>query len=118
MKIEQLIKLLDAGFTKKEIASILGGETAPEHATKTTPEHATETTLETVPKPPKETTHEPATVNNDADLTAAINQRIEQLDKLIHGLQSANIVNAGKNQPLPHEQPENILASIITPNAN
>lgn len=112
MNIEQLIKLVDAGFTKNEIAAIIGGGGAPlesetEPATATAQEPATATAQEPAPAPA--TAQEP-------DFTAAINQRIEQLDNLIRGLQTANIVNVGNKQPMEREQPENILASIIAPN--
>ena len=111
MTIDQIMKLLDAGYTKEEIATLTSD---PEPAPEVKPEPATEPEVKTDPEPvPPAPEPEPA-----ADQTGA---RLDALEKsiasLIKTIQVSNVNN--KNiQTLPNDSTkivDDAMASIIRP---
>ena len=101
MKAEDILALVNAGYTKEEIAAM---GTTPEPEKK--PEPAPEPEKKPVPEP--EQKQEPAPANNQvAELT-------QQMSKLIATLQANAIANSSLT---PQHQPsaEDTLAEIIRP---
>ena len=101
MKIDELFKLIDAGYTKADIEKITAEPAAP--AADPEPEPANE------PKKVPETAAVSPEFGNDF-----IKQMQQTLDGFITKLQAANVQAAR----LPDQQvtkPEDLLAKIITP---
>ena len=112
MTINEIMKLLDAGYTKEEIAAL----EAPEPEVKTDPEPAPEPEVKTDPEPAPEVKPAPA-----EDQTG---NRLDALEKsiasLIKTIQVSNVNN--KNIPtLPSDSTkivDDAMASIIRPTIN
>lgn len=113
MNIEQIITLLNAGYTKAEIEAMQGGGSAAQPAPAQDPEPAQSAQAPAQPAPaetPAETSAASSQAQDDAysRLEAKLNQLI--------GLQQAGAIN----QTIPGsaaqvKTPEQILGSVIAP---
>lgn len=96
MRAEDILKLIDAGFTK---ADIIGLFSAAEPAADPAPKE---------PPAPPEPAPAPAPADNSAAVLAAI-------DGLTKAIQASNILNS--NTRVNEETTDDILAEIINPQA-
>ena len=118
MTIEQVTRLLDAGFTKDEIVSFSQGETvapaAPEEPEKKEPEPE-ETKTETV-----ENVDNPTVTEEKKDLTE-LNNRLDGIEnsisEMIKSFHKTNLLNDsfGSMPDSLEEQTDKIMACIIRP---
>lgn len=104
MKLNEILKLVDAGYTKADIDAMTAEPAAPETVQAAEPEQTAEAAAEPaqaeqsiIPKPP-------ASVNN---------QILEALDRLTNTIIKGNI-NSTVIQPV-ERTPEDALAEIISP---
>lgn len=106
MTIDQIIKLLDAGYTKDEIHAMEGTNNAPEQTPQPEPEPQ---------QPDPEPTPEPA---QNVRPESTINPQIEELSRSLKAftaaIQKSNIL--ASNMPTnPEPSAEDVLAEIINP---
>lgn len=105
MELSEIIKLLDAGFTKDDIMALQG--TAP-----AAPAAAD-------PAPPSDP--DPAPASDPADdqpgLSAmqAFNTLINKMNDKLDQIQAANIVNSSTGSPDQEETAESVLQELIFP---
>lgn len=106
MKIDEIIKLVDAGFTKDEIMALTAPEkAAPEEA----PEAPEEAAQEEIPEPaPKNEKNVPA---NQPDQMA---QLVKAMEELSNRIISHNI-NQTVTDGAPGRTVEDMLAEVINP---
>lgn len=106
MEMNDLMKLVNAGFTKAEIMALAGAEkAAPEPVKAPDPEPEK-------PSAPPEPVTEPAPVQDPAsDAIAKLTQQVTQLTTIV---QQSNLLRAEQPNIKP-ETPEDIIASIIYP---
>lgn len=123
MKLEQLEKLLDAGFTKDEIFTLIGEHPTPETSDQPTPvitppaNETTETPETPTPETPesKPETTPPETINTE------IENRLAGIEKgftdLVKAVQISNLKNDsfGSSPDSLEEQTDRIMKSIIRP---
>lgn len=108
MKIDDVMKLVNAGFSKDEIIKYFGDDSSPE----ATPEPEPEATPEPAPAP--KATPEPAPAP-DA-MKEVLDSFLDSFKTVIKDINAANI--AGSSMPdHHHESAEEVLASIIAPPA-
>ena len=104
MTAEQIIKLLDAGFTKEEILQagekVAGGNPSPEP----TP----------TPEPTPEPTPTPSPTDAMGQQMQLITETLGKVTDAVKAIQEANIRNSQMPQP---ESADDILAQIISPKA-
>lgn len=105
MNIDQIIKLIDAGFTKADIEAM----SAPANVSTETPEPVTEPVSETVVEKEPEPVPAAPSVND-----AAVNALLDEVKSLRKQLQLHAIVNDGFT-PADTDSAQQILASIINP---
>ena len=104
MKTDEIIRLLDAGFTKEEILKMDGLDVQPKQEE---PEQKQEEQPTPEPEPQKEEPkQDPA-----ADLLKIV---AEEFKKLREELISSNITNSNNKVNSP-EEPSQILASVVDP---
>lgn len=102
MKVEEVLKLVDAGFTKEEIIQIASGGGADPKPEEKKPE------VKEDPKPEEKKPEE--------DFTNALNDILSSFRSLAEDIKKSNIANSR----MPDEEQtsaEQILASIIAPPA-
>ena len=107
MTYQELMKLVNAGFTKQEILAITGqlnAEPKPEPVKAPKPE------LEKAPDPEPVKAPEPQPDQNQA----AIDKLTEQVTKLTTLVQRSNIL-ASEQPEIKQQSAEDIIASIIFP---
>lgn len=105
MKIDDIIKLVDAGFTKEEITALtVPAEAAPEEA----PEAPEEAVKEDIP--------EPAPVNKQmpANQPDKMDQLIKAMEEMSNRIISSNI-NRTVTDGAPGRTVEDMLAEVINP---
>lgn len=107
MTYQELMKLLDAGFTKQEILAITGQlnaepAKAPDPAPSPEPEKAPEPEPAKAPDPVPDPTQ------------SAIDQLTAQVTKLTTLVQRSNILNSEQPE-IKQQSAEDIIASIIFP---
>ena len=102
MTFDQLLQLLDAGFTKEEIMALTGAP-APQTEPAPQPEPAPQTEPAPQPEPAPQT--EPAPMNDQAAILA----KLEELNQTII---RSNINNSKQPET---ESVDDILAAIIRP---
>lgn len=104
MKIDDIIKLVDAGFTKEEIAALtVPAEAAPEEA----PEAPEEAVKEDIP--------EPAPVKQmPANQPDKMDQLIKAMEEMSNRIISSNI-NRTVTDGAPGRTVEDMLAEVINP---
>lgn len=121
MTIEQLIKLIDAGFTREEISVLVNTtEPAQNPPQNTNPAQNNQTTE---PAQNNQTT-EPAQNNQNTEPTPNQNNTeqntnqmlINTINKLTQTIQASNIGRSQMGSPLPPPTADEVLASIIAPN--
>lgn len=104
MKIDDIIKLVDAGFTKEEITALtVPAEAAPEEA----PEAPEEAVKEDIP--------EPAPVKQmPANQPDKMDQLIKAMEEMSNRIISSNI-NRTVTDGAPGRSVEDMLAEVINP---
>lgn len=108
MKPEELLKLVNAGFTKQEIMAMFGTATdlAPEPEPAPAPEPEPAPALEPEPEPAVAPAPDPA-----AEAIAKLTQQVSNLTSIV---QRSNLLMS--EQPVIKDtKPEDIIASIIYP---
>ena len=102
MKIDDVMKLVNAGFSKDEIVKYFGDDSAPEAIPEPEPAPEPEATPEPAPAP-------------DA-MKEVLDSFLDSFKTVIKDINAANI--AGSSMPdQHHESAEEVLASIIAPPA-
>lgn len=115
MNIEQVITLLNAGYTKAEIEAMQGGGSAAQPAPETPAQPAEQPAQETPAQPEvkqAEPSAQPSSQGQQDDAYARLEAKLNQLI----GLQQAGAIN----QTIPGsaaavKTPEQILGSVIAP---
>ena len=106
--LEQIFKLIDAGYTKEEINELLQPK---EELNKLYPEEPVEAPVEAPEEEPKEPTLSADIISKLGDAIKGLDDKINKLDKSI---KAGNILNSSMDVK-PTETAEDILASLITP---
>lgn len=106
--LEQIFKLIDAGYTKEEINELLQPK---EELNKIYPEEPVEVQVEAPEEEPKEPTLSADIISKLGDAIKGLDDKINKLDKSI---KAGNILNSSMDVK-PTETAEDILASLITP---
>lgn len=112
MTYSELMKLVNAGFTKQEILAITGqlsAEPAPEHAA---PDPVPDPEPAKAPDPVPEPVKAPDPVSDPTQ--SALDQLTAQVTKLTTLVQRSNILNSEQPE-LKQQTAEDIVASIIFP---
>lgn len=105
MELSEIIKLLDAGFTKDDIMALQGSPAAPAAD----------------PDPAPASDPDPAPASDPADdqpgLSAmqAFNTLINKMNDKLDQIQAANIVNSSTGSPDQEETAESVLQELIFP---
>lgn len=119
MKVDEILKLIDAGYTKEEIAA-LSGDPQPQPEPKPEPEQK----QEPEPKPEPDQKQEPEPKPEPEPQPDQTNQRLDKLETsiatLIKTIQVSNVNNMMiRHDPDPiTKQVDDALASIIRPTIN
>lgn len=106
MELSEIIKLLDAGFTKDDIMALQGSPAAAPAA---------------APDPAPASDPDPAPAADPAEdqpgLTAmqAFNTLINKMNDKLDQIQAANIVNSSTGSPEQEETAESVLQELIFP---
>ena len=103
MNAENILKLVDAGFTKEEILALAG--TAQ-------PEEAEPPKNEPAPQPEPEPAPAPAPQPDPNQ--ERYDQLLEAMQKLTGAIQAGNILNSSSRED-PQLSPEDILAEVVNP---
>ena len=110
MKPEELLKLVNAGFTKQEIMAMFG--TAPDPAPAPAP--APDPAPAPAPAPAPDPEPEPASAPAPDPAAEAIAKLTQQVSNLTSIVQRSNLLMS--EQPVIKDtKPEDIIASIIYP---
>ncbi len=107
MNAENILKLIDAGFTKDEILA-LSGSGQPEEAEPSKVEAPAEP--EPIKEQPAQPAPEPAADPNAARYT----ELLEAMQKLTGAIQAGNILNSS-NREDPQLSPADVIAEVINP---
>ena len=111
-KIEQIVALANAGFSKSEIAALMAS-TAP--AAKE-PEHKNAEVKEPEPKPEKVKEPEPKPNPDPNPISDEVQKLFESIGMKIDNLaNSVHLSNINQGGATPSESVDDILASIINP---
>lgn len=108
MELSEIIKLLDAGFTKDDIMALQGAAPAAPAA-------------DPAPAPAADPDPAPAAAADPADdqpgLSAmqAFNTLINKMNDKLDQIQAANIVNSSTGSPDQEETAESVLQELIFP---
>lgn len=106
MNAENILKLVDAGFTKEEILA-LAGTAQPEEAEPPKNEPAPQPEPEPAPMP----------VPQPDPNQERYDQLLEAMQKLTGAIQAGNILNSS-NREEPQLSAEDILAEVVNPKPN
>ena len=106
MNAENILKLVDAGFTKEEILA-LAGTAQPEEA-----EPPKDEAPAVQPEPAPEPVQPAADPNQER-----YDQLLEAMQKLTGAIQAGNILNSS-NREEPQLSAEDILAEVVNPKPN
>lgn len=109
MTIEQLIKLIDAGFTREEISALVNSTVEPANNSNAEPANNSNAAPET-----NSTTN----VNEEHNAAPADSNQIliDTINKLTQTIQASNIGRSQMGNPQPPLTADDVLASIIAPN--
>ena len=107
MNTENILKLVEAGFTKEDILA-LAGTAQPEEAMP--PNDETPAQPEPVKEQPAQPAPEPAADPNAARYT----ELLEAMQKLTGAIQAGNILNSS-NREQPQLTPEDVIAEVLAP---
>lgn len=102
MNKEELLKLVNAGFTKDEILKLFSDESVEPNVSKTE-ENSEE----------QKVAEEPSNLDTFTNMFDEMNKRLESMTKAI---QSNNVMNASVDTEEKKKTNEDIIASIILPN--
>jgi len=107
MELSEIIKLLDAGFTKDDIMALQGSPAAQAAAPYGEPEAPQEAQAETPA----------ASAEDQPGLSAmqAFNTLINKMNDKLDQIQAANIVNSSTGSPDQEETAESVLQELIFP---
>ena len=111
MRSDEILKLLDAGFTKEEILRIDGVMT-DEKKTDPEPEKKADPEPEPEKKPEKKADPEPE--QQDTKQQDMLQFIAEQFEKMTKSIQESNIINSDNNK-IENKSAEQTLADIIAP---
>lgn len=106
MNTENILKLVDAGFTKEDILA-LAGTAQPKEAEPPKDEPASQPEPETEPEKPAQP---------DPNETR-YNELLSAMQKLTGAIQAGNILNSS-NREDPQLSAEDILAEVVNPKPN
>lgn len=108
MEMKDIMKLVDAGFTKSDIAQML----QPSQAETTEPSASVQNAV-------PEETHEGASPTAAADpIAEKMNQLGSALDALEKKIQGINLIQAQMNaEMIRQDTPQDLIARIINPNS-
>lgn len=106
MELSEVIKLLDAGFTKDDIMALQGTTAAP-----TDPEAAAAPPADPDPAPAAD----PAEDQPGLSAMQAFNTLINKMNDKLDQIQAANIVNSSTGSPDQEETAESVLQELIFP---
>ena len=107
MNTENILKLVDAGFTKEEILA-LAGTAQPKEAEPPKDEPASQ------PEPEPEPEKKPAQPDPNEE---RYNELLAAMQKLTGAIQASNIQNSS-NREEPQLSAEDILAEVVNPKPN
>ena len=107
MKIDEVMMLIKAGYTKEEIQAMEAPAPAPEPTPEPTPAPAPEPTAEPAPEPAAE----PAPMDQ---MMQTLQNMIRQNQQMLEAMQAAN-VQAARMPEEKKETPEDLIAKIIAP---
>ena len=108
METENVLKLIDAGFSAEEIRSMMQPQEKPEEKLEEKPEDQEEKPEE------KSAAKQPESVNDI--FMAELNKTLEAMNDTLRSIQSANIRHSKGQQPeSPVDIASNILAEVIAP---
>lgn len=110
MNFDQVMALVNAGFTKEDIQAMLGGQ--PEPAAQPEPQPAAQP--DPAPAQPAQTQAEPPEASSQANGDDAYQRLEAKLNQLI-GLQTQANINANVGSAQPARSATDILADIIAP---
>ena len=115
MKLEEIITLLNAGYTKDEIQAMEMPENKPSPATAGDPQDPPAAPAAPDPEPPAAPPAAPVLPSTDnADVTKYIAQLTAQVSSLTKQIQNSNLLSA--QQPAQQQNTaEDILANLINP---
>lgn len=106
MTVDQVIRLLDAGYSRDEITAMETGETMPEG----------EQTEQDNPIPESQETSETETTNNSDELTQRLDSIEESIHKMIKTFQSSNLKHDSfSGLESLEDKTDDIMKSIIRP---
>lgn len=112
MKVEDVLSLIRAGYTRDDILAMEAGENIGKETGDTAP--APEKPADPLPEIPADPAPEPAAPEKDntAELIAALTKQVASLTQQIT---RSNLLNAQQPPAPDEESAEKILASIINP---
>lgn len=110
MKIEELMKLIDAGYTKSEIEALTGTKEEPKEDPKK--EESKKDTKEEPKEESKQDTKEES--KQDTQTADMLELIVQKFDELRSAVQESNI-NKSNNKLVADKTPEDMLAEIIRP---
>lgn len=102
MKLDEVLKLIDAGYTKEDIQAFESETPAPAEPTP-------------APEPTPEPAPEPAAPEPAAPEYGTEHQRLEALLKQFIGIAQQNNINASMNEQGMKRSDTDILAAVINP---
>lgn len=110
MELSEVIKLLDAGFTKDDIMALQGAAPAapaadPDPAPASDPD----------PAPAAAAAADPAEDHPGLSAMQAFNTLINKMNDKLDQIQAANIVNTSTGSPDQEETAESVLQELIFP---
>lgn len=115
MTLNEVVSLLEAGFTKDEILAFEDKETALADPVIIPEETPSEPEAEPEKEPAKTPEAEPVKILQDSPVISALN---ENISKLIKTIQSSNLANNSIDKPAQPDitkQVDTIMESIIRP---
>ena len=113
MTKEELMNLVNAGFTKDDIVLLVGTQEFKSDQEQS--EEETETKTNVQGDANKEKEKEETSPNMDM-FTNMFDEMNKRMDTLANAMRQSNINNANMGDKQPHKSDEDIIASIIMPN--
>ena len=112
MRIEDVMKLINAGFNKSEILVIAGAEATPPEPAQAAPEQDPQQTA--APAAPEQDPQQTAAPAAQPEQNAAIEQLTQQVANLTALVQKSNLFRMEQPAAAP-DSAEDVIASIIYP---
>lgn len=111
MELSEVIKLLDAGFTKDDIMALQGAAPAAAPAAAADPAPPADPD----PAPAAAAAADPAEDQPGLSAMQAFNTLINKMNDKLDQIQAANIVNTSTGSPDQEETAESVLQELIFP---